>query len=129
MITNLTNDMIRLCGEIATARDSRMVLRSNLTQSTADLKDSVSRAQTDLRQARAESADRTRTELGGFVSGVKEAVAQVTQTVAEFREEVKGDLAGARRAWSGSGAAPVSFEAAPVPKDPAPAAKAKRRKH
>ena len=101
MIDNLTNDITRLCGEIAALRDSRAVLRNNLVQGREDRQGTVSQMLADLRNSRRDVADRTRTELQNFVGTVKDAVTELKQGVAAFQEEFLGDLTGARRAWCG----------------------------
>lgn len=129
MIHNLTNDMTRLCGEIAGLRDSRAALRSNLAQGRDDLKDGVSRLRADLRTAHQEMTAKTTAELQDFVAKVKDTVANVSQRVAAFREETLGDVAGAHRAWCGnvSEPAPSRMAAAGHPTDFAPKAKKKKR--
>ena len=129
MIGNLTNDITRLCGEIAALRDSRAALRNNLAQGREDLAESTSRMHADLRNSRQEMAERTRTELRGFVAAVKDTVTELKQGVAAFQEEFVADLAGARRAWCGHHSTPLGSRtsAAEQPKEFAP--KAKKRKH
>ncbi len=129
MIGNLANDMMRLCGEIATLQDSRAVLRSNLAQDRNDRKDTVSQMQADFRHAQAEMAAKTKSELNDFVANVKDAVAGLKERVATLREEFMEDIAGARRAWHGhtSGHAPARMAAEDQPKEFAPKGKKKKR--
>lgn len=129
MIDSLTNDMTRLCGEIADLRVSRAALRSNLAQDRDDRKDTVSQMLGGFRNSQAEMAATTKTELRDFVASVKEAVANVSQRVAAFREEILGDVAGAHRAWCGniSEPTPPRMAADQQPKDFAPKAKKKKR--
>jgi hypothetical protein len=115
MIGNLTNDMTRLCGEITALRDSR-------AQARDDLKDTVSQMLTDLRNAQAEMAAKTKTELHDFVGNVK-------QVVTALREEFREDLAGARRAWCGQSSlhTPSRMAAAEQPKEFASRGKKKKQ--
>ncbi|HXP61586.1 MAG TPA: hypothetical protein VN829_13905 [Dongiaceae bacterium] len=129
MIGNLTNDITRLCGEIAALRDSRAALRSNLAQGREDLADSNSRTKAELRDSRQAMAERTRSELRSFVAAVKETVTELKQGVAAFQGEFVGDLAGARRAWCGHHSMSLGshMSAGEQPREFAP--KAKKRKH
>ena len=129
MIGNLTNDITRLCGEIAALRDSRAALRNNLAQGREDLADSTARMHADLRNSRQDMAERTRTELRSCVAAVKDTVTELKQGVAAFQSEFVADLAGARSAWCGhdSRSAASRMAAGEQPKDFTP--KAKKRKH
>jgi hypothetical protein len=129
MIDNLTNDITRLCGEIAALRDSRAVLRNNLAQGREDREDTVSQMLADFRNSRMDVADRTRTELRNFVGTVKGAVTELKQGVAAFQEEFLGDLTGARRAWCGHNSmhSPSRMAAKEQPEEFAP--KGKKKKH
>jgi hypothetical protein len=91
---NLTDDMTRLCGEIVSLRNAREFLMAELASGARDLTDYVSSMQADFCDARRKMAKKTKAELAAFVSGVK-------TKVMNMREEMNGDLAGARRAWSG----------------------------
>jgi len=91
---NLTDDMTRLCGEIVSLRNARGDLMAELASGARDLTDYVSSMQADFCDARRKMAKKTKAELAAFVSGVK-------TKVMNMREEMSGDLAGARRAWSG----------------------------
>ena len=115
MIGNLTNDMTRLCGEIAALRDGR-------AQGIDDRKDTVSQMLADFRNAQAEMAAITKTELHDFVENVK-------QVVTALREEFQQDLAGARRAWCGHNSmrTPSPRAEEEQPKEFAP--KGKKKKH
>jgi hypothetical protein len=115
MIGTLTNDMIRLCGEIGALHESRV-------QGIQDLKQTVSEMRAGFRDAHAAMADQTKTNLRDFVANVQGAVTA-------FREELLGDIAGAHRAWRGgiSRQGPARTAAAQEPMDAAP--KAKRKKH
>jgi uncharacterized protein YicC (UPF0701 family) len=95
MTGNLTNDMTRLCGEIAASRDSRAETRERMQAA-------ISRMLSGFGEARSEMARQTKAELGEFVAGVKEAVTDLRQTVAQLREGFQDDLAGAHRAWHGA---------------------------
>jgi DNA anti-recombination protein RmuC len=129
MIGNLTNDMMRLCGEIAALRETRADLRSNLAQSRDELREAVSQKRAEFQDSRKEMANKTRSDLDEFVGRIKDAVTELKQSVAVFQEQILGDLAGARRAWCGSGSmpAPPRAEEEEAPKDIAPRAKKKKR--
>jgi hypothetical protein len=132
MIGSLTNDMIRLCGEISVLHENREVLRSNLALGREKLKDTVSQMQADLRHAHREMANTSKAELGDFVANVKDAVLQVTRKVAAFREDILGDMAGARRAWCGHLSGQTRFQTAaeepPKAKEPPKVFSAKANK-
>ncbi len=106
MINNLTNDMTRLCGEIAALRDSRADLMSNLAETRAEMQAAVTRMLAGFGEARAEMARQAKAELSGFVVRVKEAVTELRQKVARSQDEFRDDIAGAHRAWHGAGQAP-----------------------
>jgi len=148
MIDTLTNDMVRLCGEIAALREGRAVLRGNLADGRNDLKDAVTQMQSDLRSARADMASETKAKLHDFVSSVQDAVVSLKEGISAVREQNLGDIAGARRAWCVNilGQKPASRartvaaaqpkeqaapqakeEAAPQPKEDSARAKKKKR--
>jgi hypothetical protein len=115
MTGNLTNDMTRLCGEIAALRDGRANLMSHLAETRADMQAAVGQMVAGFGEARSGMAQQTKAELGEFVVRVKEAVTGLRQTVATMQDEFRVDLKGAHRAWHGdssaSRAAPASFKA------------------
>jgi len=115
MTSNLSNDMTRLCGQIAAWRSIRADLMSNLAETRAQTQAAVSRMLTGFGQARSEMAQQTKAELGGFVARVKEAVTGLRQTVAQLQDDFRNDLAGAHRAWHGPGAGPGSAPTAAKP--------------
>jgi hypothetical protein len=129
MIDTLTNDMMRLCGEIASLRENRAVLRGNLAQGRTNLRDAVSEMQSEFRNTHNEMANQTKVKLQDFVSNVQEAVSSMRQGVGDFRQKTLGDIAGARRAWCVNilGQTPVRSASAPQPKGTAPRAKKKKR--
>jgi len=94
-MNNLTNDMTRLCGEIAALRDDRATLMSSLAEGNVSMQSEVSQMLTGFEEARADMARQTKAELGEFVS-------QLKGTVAALLGAVQNDLAGAHRAWHGS---------------------------
>jgi KaiC/GvpD/RAD55 family RecA-like ATPase len=94
MMGNLTDDMTRLCGEIVSLRNDREFLMAELASGARDLTDFVASMQADFCDARKKMAKKTKSERVAFVSGVKKKVMRM-------RKETNGDLAGARRAWSG----------------------------
>jgi hypothetical protein len=104
MTYNLTNDMARLCGEIAALRGSRADLMSNLAERRAATQAEVSLMLGGFGEARGEMAKQSKAKLGEFVARVKEAVTELRQNVAQLQEELRDDLAGAHRAWHGASA-------------------------
>jgi hypothetical protein len=128
MIGTLTNDMARLCGEIAALHESRGALRGQLAQGRTALKDAVSQLQGDLQNTRAEAASQTKAGLRDFVSKVNDSVASLRQEVGAFRRETLGDIAGARRAWCANILTRPRARTAPseAPRSAAPKAKKKR---
>jgi uncharacterized protein YicC (UPF0701 family) len=135
MMNNLTNDITRLCGEIAALRDTRANLMSNLAEARTDMQAAVTRMLAGFGEARSEMAKQTKADLSGFVGRVKEAVTELRQKVAKLQDEFRDDVAGAHRAWHGAGPAPRTFapRAAEPPfqaKEPADelAPKGKKRK-
>jgi hypothetical protein len=115
MTYDLTNDMARLCGEIAALRGSRADLMSNLAERRAATQAEVSQMLSGFGEAREEMAKQSKATLGEFVVRVKEAVTELRQNVAHMQEELRDDLAGAHRAWHGAGAGirPVPTAAKP----------------
>jgi len=108
MINNLTNDMTRLCGEIAALRTSRADLMGNLAETHAEMQAAVTQMLTGFGETRSEKAEQTKAELSAFVARVKEAVTELRQ---QFRE----DIAGAHQAWHGTRPAPRSEPAVESP--------------
>jgi uncharacterized protein YicC (UPF0701 family) len=102
MTNNLTNDVTRLCGEIAALRDSRAELMNHLAQTHAAMREAVVQTLAGFAEARGQMAKQARAELGGFVGRVKEAVTELRQRVANVQEEYRDDLTGANRAWHGA---------------------------
>ena len=135
MTSNLTNDMTRLCGEIAAWRDSRAGLMSHLAQTRAEMQAAVSQMLGGFAEARSGMAQQTKAELGEFVVRVKEAVTGLRQKVAQLQDEFRDDLAGAHRAWHGASAGPrpaptvlkASFRAEEPSDELAPKARKKKR--
>jgi hypothetical protein len=136
MINNLTNDMTRLCGEIAGLRDSRADLMINLAGTCAEMQTGVARMLAGFGETRSEMAKQAKTDLSGFVVRVKDAVTELRQKVGKLQEEFRDDMAGAHRAWHGAGQAPrpprptaaeSPFQAKEPFDDPAPKGKKKKR--
>lgn len=135
MTSNLTNDMTRLCGEIAALRDSRANLMGRLAETREEMQAAVSRMVGGFGEARSEMARQTKAELGGFVARVKEAVTELRQTVAQLQDGFRDDLAGAHRAWHGASPArqpaptilKASFRTEEASDEVAPKAKKKKR--
>jgi phage shock protein A len=133
MINNLTNDMTRLCGEIAALRSSRADLMSNLAETHAEMQSAVTQMLTGFGETRSEKAQQTKAELSEFVASVKEAVTELRQQVAQKQSEFQEDIAGAHQAWHGTRPAPRSEPAVESPhfreqsETLAPKAKKKKR--
>ena len=135
MTSNLTNDMTRLCGQIAALRDSRADLMSHLAETRAEMQATISQMVGGFGEARSEMARQTKAELGGFVGRVKEAVTELREKVAGLQEEFREDLAGAHRAWHGASPAPrpaptilkASFRAQEPSEELTPKARKKKR--
>ena len=129
MTGNLTNDMTRLCGEIAALRESRAETRARMQAA-------ISRMLGGFGEGRAEMARQTKAELGEFVARVKEAVTELRQTVVQLREGFRDDLAGAHRAWHGASPAQrpaptilkASFRTEEPSDEVAPKAKKKKKR-
>ena len=96
----LTDDMVRLVGEIHATREDRGRLMRSLTDATVEMKRVVAGMQGAFRSAHAETMRRQQRMLRGFVSGLR-------ATVAAFRKAVADDLMGARKIWVGAAAAPI----------------------
>ncbi len=117
-MNNLTNDMTRLCGEIAALRDSRAAVISNLAETREEMQAGVSRMLAGFGEARAEMAEQTKGGLREFVLQLKGPVNDLRQKVADLLEGFRDDLAGAHRAWYGARPAPrkVRVVAEPIAK-------------
>jgi uncharacterized protein YicC (UPF0701 family) len=105
MMNNLTNDMTRLCGEIAALRDNRIDLMIHIAETRAEMQAAVTRTLAGFAEARSDMAKQAKADLSGFVVRVKEAVTELRQRVASLQDEFRDDLAGAHRAWHGAGLA------------------------
>ncbi len=92
----LTDDMTRLCGEILAMRGMRGNMMGELRHEAAGRKKAMAEFTANLNETRADMARRTKEERTAFFS-------QLKRTVGTQRREMRNDLAGARRAWAGSG--------------------------
>jgi hypothetical protein len=93
----LTDDMTRLCGEIVSMRRMRGSLMGQLHNEAADRKQAVAEMCSHLGEARLAMAQRTKNERVTFMNNLR-------RTVGAQCREMRNDLAGARRAWAGTGA-------------------------
>lgn len=93
MTNNLTAEMTRLCGEIADLRRNRDAFIGELAREKQETQKAVARLVEDYRTKRVEMAAKTKDGLCEFVSGMKNAVADLCKAVAS-------DLAGARQVWT-----------------------------
>ena len=94
---NLTAAMTNLSSEIGALHQARETFMENLRKETRDRKAAVSEMRANLAFLRSRMASRSKNDLSAFVSNLK-------HTVGRFRDEVRTDLAGAHRAFFGSGA-------------------------
>lgn len=90
----LTNDMTRLCGEMAGLRGARRALINDLSHMTRERRAAVARMQTGFRRSHTEMSRKAKADLRAFMSALR-------RTVSALRREVADDIAGASRAWSG----------------------------
>ncbi len=135
MINNLTNDMTRVCGEIAALRGIRATLMSNLAETRGEMQAAVTQMLAGFGEARTEMAKQTKAERNEFVLSVKEAVTELRQKVAQLQDEFRDDIVGAHRAWHGGSPAPrpaptverSPFRAEEPSDELAPKAKKKKR--
>ena len=95
----LTEDMTRLVAEINTGRSERGQLIRDMRHSTGEMKRAVAHQMRDFHAAHTQMARQQRQSLRGFVSGLH-------NTVVGLRTAFANDLAGARAAFFGAGAAP-----------------------
>jgi len=70
----LTDDMTRLSDEIATLDRTRETCLEGIKDTVATLRAGASEMQADFRKEHAAMADRAKSDLSGFVSGLKETV-------------------------------------------------------
>ena len=131
-MNSLTNDIIRLCGEMTALRDSRATVIHNLARGRSERRHAVSTMQESFRNALAETAAKTHVELHEFISVIKQKVTDLRQTIVGLQHEFQNDLAGARQAWTGAASAHPKARPEPVAQAPerprAPVAKAKKKK-
>jgi hypothetical protein len=90
----LTDDITRLCGEIHAMRKTRGSLMHELQRDTKGLKQTVAKLCAHFGRARTTMAKRTKNERVAFLS-------HLNRSVGALRQDVRNDLAGARRAWAG----------------------------
>ena len=93
----LTEDMAVLSGEITALRKSRGELLDELARGSKDRRQSVSSLCEQFASTRAGMARRTKRDRLSFLHHLKRAV-HIAQ------RDLRSDLAGARRAWSGKAA-------------------------
>ena len=90
----LTDDMTRLCGEIHAMRKTRATMMKELQHGAKGLKQSVSKLCAHFGRARTTMAKRTKNERVAFLN-------HLNRSVGALRQDVRDDLAGARRVWAG----------------------------
>jgi hypothetical protein len=101
-MNTLTSEMTRLCGEIASLRDSRTVLIDGIEASNRQLQKDVAELLGEFHKARVDMSEEMRIQLGSFTGKVKASVTQLRQNVQEFQAEIHKDMAGAHTAWYGA---------------------------
>ena len=90
----LTDDMTRLSREIHALRKMRGSLMHELQHDAKGLKQTVAKMCTHFGRARMTMAKRTKHERVTFLNNLK-------HLVGAQRQEMRDDLAGARKAWAG----------------------------
>ena len=90
----LTDDMTRLSREIHAMRKMRGSLMHELQHDAKGLKQTVAKMCTHFGRARMAMAKRTKHERVAFLNNLK-------RSVGAQRQEMRDDLAGARKAWAG----------------------------
>lgn len=93
----LTDDMTRLCAEIVAMRKGRGELLSELERGSRDRRQLVSGLCDQFGSARAGMAKRTKSDRQALLRNLR-------RTVHSARREMRSDLAGVRRAWTGRAA-------------------------
>jgi len=90
----LTHDMACLCGEILAMRRARGNLMSDIQHDTKGRSQAVAELCADFGSARTAMAKRTKNDRVAFLGDLK-------RVIGSQRQEMRDDLAGARRAWAG----------------------------
>ena len=101
-MNTLTNEMTRLCGEIASLKESRSNLMTSIVSANADMQKDVCDMISGFRKARIEMADDTHKDLSDFTNKIKSSVTELRQKVVAFQTSLHNDLAGAHMAWHGA---------------------------
>ena len=97
----LTDDMIRLCGEISVLRGDRKAFLNELKHDVVGIQIGVASMKAGFRNAHAQMARKMKTERAGFIFNLERTVAGLKNAVAGIRKEFAVDITGARREWSG----------------------------
>lgn len=95
----MLEDMTRLAGEIQTLRGSRRALRKELVDGNHERQMDVLEMCADFADTQTRMAERTKEERLAFLKNLK-------RTVGGQQEELRSDIAAARRAWAGHGQQP-----------------------
>ena len=90
----ITEDFMRLVGEIQGGHRDRQQMMRNLGRNAAERKREVKDMQAGFHVAHAEMSRRQKNALHDFAKGIEEKVSGMLKSFA-------GDLAGARHAWVG----------------------------
>ena len=92
----LTEDITRLCGDILELRNKRGEMMAQMDTHNKAMKQSVADLCVQFTSLRAEMARKTKTDRARFLNGLR-------HVVHSQMHEMQTDLAGARRAWAGTG--------------------------
>ncbi len=90
----LVEQMTRLCNEIKVWQEARQKLLRNLTRATKERRRTVNEMRAGFSRSHAEMSTCQRMNHRAFRSSLKGVVAR-------HQQELRADLAGARRAWCG----------------------------
>lgn len=96
----VSNDMTRLCGEIAAMASVRDALMHDLSRTTNTRRAAVADLLSSFSDARSELARKTKADLAKFQSGVQRSVRRLRHEVNNKVGEFRADMAGAKQAWS-----------------------------
>jgi len=101
-MNTLTNEMTRLCGEIASMKEIRASLLGNIAAANVEMQKGVTDMINGFHKARVEMADDTHKELSDFTNKIKGSVTKLRGRVVGFQTAVHKDLTGAHKVWHGA---------------------------
>ncbi|MCF8036102.1 MAG: DUF4332 domain-containing protein [Desulfobacteraceae bacterium] len=76
-------------------------LKGDLGNFMGNMKSEVSGMLSDFQSQRTDSREKTKQEIADFVSGLRQSVAEIQNSVTSLREQYAEDIVEARRAWTG----------------------------